>query len=35
MTEFFAGHGSAPLRAKGHAIGWIGQQLPTQASFPA
>ncbi|WP_428668559.1 DHA2 family efflux MFS transporter permease subunit [Reyranella sp.] len=35
VTEFFAGHGSAPLQAKGQAIGWIGQQLQAQASFLA
>jgi MFS transporter, DHA2 family, multidrug resistance protein len=35
MTNYFLGQGSSLLQAQQQAIGWIGQQVQTQASFLA
>ena len=35
MTNYFLGQGSSLAQAQQQAIGWIGQQVQTQASFLA
>jgi len=35
VTNFFVAQGSSPIQAHQQAIGWIGQQVQTQAAFLA